>query len=414
MGTTRWIVAWLGAVLAAGTVAEAVAGGQPADRDEAALVRGNSEFTFDLYTRLRGRGGNLFFSSYSISNALAMTYAGARGATATQMATALHFPLEADSLHAAFARVIREVNGAGSPRRAELHVVNALWPQAGFPIARDFQAIARNHYGAGLEPLDFRRAPETARRTINTWVEQQTQDRIKDLVPEGVLTTDTCLVLTNAIYFKGTWMHRFPDAATQKATFTLSTGRAIDGVPFMRQQASFRYLEGGSFQALELPYEGGELSMIVFLPRRVDGLAEFEQTLTAARVTEWLARMTAEHVVVTLPRFKVTAGFELKPTLTELGMSLPFSAEKADFSSITKAERLWLSAVIHKAYVEVSEQGTEAAAATGAVMTTTSAIMPRPPQVVFRADHPFFFVIREGRTGSLLFSGRVVNPAAHE
>jgi serpin B len=413
MATPRWMGAFLATVLAAGTVAEAVAGGQPADRDEAALVRGNSEFTFDLYARLRGQEGNIFFSSYSISNALAMTYAGARGPTATQMARSLRFPLEGDRLHRAFASVIGDVNSPGSPRRAELHVANALWPQAGFPIATDFQAIARNHYRAGLQPLDFRRAPETARARINAWVEQQTQDRIKDLVPEGVLTMDTRLVLTNAIYFKGTWMHRFPDGATRKEPFTLSTGRAIGEVPLMNQRGNFRYLDGGSFQALELPYEGGELSMIVFLPRRVDGLTELEHTLTAARMTDWLSRMTADDVVVMLPRFKVTAKFELKQALTELGMSLAFSPEQADFSGITKAAPLWLSAVIHKAYVEVNEQGTEAAAATAPVVTMASA-RPRPPKAVFRADHPFFFVIRDSRTSSPLFSGRVVNPAADE
>ena len=207
-------------------------------------------------------------------------------------------------------------------------------------------------------------------------------------------------------------MHPFPAAATRKDTFTLSTGRAIGGVPLMNHRDTFRYLDGGSFQALELPYEANELSMIVFLPRRVAGLAEFEQTLTASRVTDWLTRMTADEVVVTLPRFKVTAQFELKPALTELGMPLAFSREKADFSGITKAVPLWLSAVIHKAYVEVDEKGTEAAAATGAVATMTSAKIPRAPKV-FRADHPFFFVIRDSRTGSLLFAGRIVNPAAN-
>jgi serpin B len=207
-------------------------------------------------------------------------------------------------------------------------------------------------------------------------------------------------------------MHPFPDAGTRKDTFTLSTGRAIGGVPLMNQRDTFRYLDGGSFQALELPYEAGELSMIVFLPRRVDGLAEFEQTLTAARVTDWLTRMAPEEVVVTLPRFKVTAQFELKPALGQLGMSLAFSPGKADFSGIAQAVPLWLSAVIHKAYVEVNEKGTEAAAATAGVVSLASAKMPRAPKV-FRADHPFFFVIRESRSGSLLFAGRVVNPAAN-
>jgi len=412
MATTRWVAMLVATLLAAGTLAEAAGGGGPAEPDEAALVKGNSEFAFDLYARLRTREGNVFFSSYSISNALAMTYAGARGPTATQMASVLHFPLEGDRLHRAFAGVIRELNRPGSKRRAELYIANALWPQTGFPIAAGFQTIARNLYAAGLQPLDFARAPEKARTTINAWVEQQTQDRIKDLVREGVLTPATRLVLTNAIYFKGVWMHPFVEDRTRKEKFTLSTGREIGDVPLMNQQRKFPYLDGGSFQALELPYEANELSMIVFLPRKVDGLAELEQTLTAARVTDWLARMTVHDVEVTLPRFKVTAEFQLRQALTDLGMSLAFSEDKADFSGIAKGAPLSLSAVVHKAYVDVNEKGTEAAAATAGMVVATSAPAPAP-RAVFRADHPFFFVIRDSGTGSLLFAGRVVNPQAN-
>jgi serpin B len=408
MATTGSIAALLAAVLAAGTLTEAVGAAWRTDGDEAALVRGNAGFTFDLYARLRGREGNVFFSSYSISNALAMTYAGARGSTATQMASALHFPFAGERLHRASGQVIRELNGS---RGVELHVANALWTQAGFPIAPDFQAIARDSYGAGVPQLDFRRTPETARTAINAWVEQQTRDRIKDLVPEGAVTADTRLVLTNAIYFKGAWMRPFPAAETRTGTFAVSAGRAIGGVPLMNRRGGFRYLDGGSFQALELPYEAGDLSMVVFLPRRVDGLAELEQSLTAARVTEWLAGMTPDDVAVTLPRFKVIAQFELKRALTELGMPLAFSPGQADFSGIAQGVPLGLSTVIHKAFVEVNEKGTEAAAATGAVIALTSARIPREPKV-FRADHPFFFVIRDNQTGTLLFAGRVVNPAA--
>jgi serpin B len=410
MATTRWLAVMVVGVLAMGDSGVGAAGSKPAEPDEAALVKGNSQFAFDLYARLRARDGNVFFSSYSISNALAMTYAGARGPTATQMAAALRFPMDGDRLHQSFANVLRDVNGAGAKGGAELSLANAIWTQTGLPTLPAFEATVKNLYGAGFTPLDFKRAPETARMTINAWVEQQTRDRIKDLIREGVLTKDTRVVLTNAIYFKGKWKYAFPEEATRNDKFTLSTGQTIVDVPLMSQQGKFRHLDGGSFQALELPYDANQQSMIVFLPKQAGGLAEFEKTLTAARVTDWLAGMTVRDVFVILPRFKVTAEFQLKQALSDLGMPLAFSPRKADFSGITTAEPLWLSAVIHKAYVDVNEKGTEAAAATGVMIRTMSARVE--PLAVFRADHPFFFVIRDNGTGSLLFAGRLINPQA--
>jgi serpin B len=409
MATATWITGLLAVVLAAGA-GEAAAAGRPATPDEVEVVTGNSEFALDLYARLRAREGNVFLSPYSISSALGMTHAGARGPTAAEMARVLRLPFTGDRLHRAFGAIIRNLDGGDSKSRAELRVASALWPQAGLAIDSGFQTIATTHFGAGLQPLDFRRAPERARTAINAWVEQQTQDRIAGLVPEGTLTPATRLVLTNAVYFKGTWRHAFPERQTRNAPFTLATGRQTAGVPLMTQRGHFQYLDGGSFQALELPYEENELSMIVFLPAAVDGLAGLEQTLTAGRVSDWLARMTVHDVEVNLPRFRMTAMFQLRQALTDLGMPLAFTAGRADFSGIATGEPLWLSAVIHKAYVDVSEKGTEAAAATGVVVQTTSALRVPVPRAVFRADHPFFFVIRETRTGTLLFAGRVVTP----
>ena len=412
MATKRWLAVVLAGTLAMGA-SEGTAGSEkPAEPDQAALVKGNSQFTFDLYARLRARTGNVFFSSYSISNALAMTYAGARGPTATQMAAALRFPTDGDRLHQSFAMVNRDVKDAGTKGGTELHVANALWIQTGLATVPAFLATVKDGYGAGLTPLDFKTTPEKARTTINTWVEQQTRDRIVDLVPEGVITSNTRVVLTNAIYFKGKWKYAFPETSTRNDTFTLSTGKTINDVPLMSQPRalSFRYLERDSFQALELPYDGNGQSMIVFLPKRADGLAELERTLTPTRMADWLAAMTVHDVYVTLPRFKVAAEFQLKDALSELGMPLAFSPAKADFSGIAMAERLWLSAVIHKAYVDVNEKGTEAAAATAALMTLS--MRAEPKTAVFRADHPFFFVIRDNGTGSILFAGRLVNPRA--
>jgi serpin B len=411
MATTRWLAVVLAGMLAVGVAAAAAGSGKASEPGDPALVKGNSEFGFDLYARLRAREGNVFFSSYSISNALAMTYAGARGPTASQMATVLRFPMEGDRLHQTFAKINRDVNAAGSRGGFELYVANALWPQMGMQTLPAFQETVKNLYGAGLTPVDFKGMPEKARMTINAWVEQQTRDRIKDLIPEGVLTSDTRVVLTNAIYFKGKWKYAFPEAATRNDTFTLSTGKTVGDVPLMRQQRLLRYLDGGSFQALELPYDGSAQSMVVFLPKGANGLAELEKTLTAARVTDWLAKLTPYQVDVTLPRFKVTAEFQLKDTLTDLGMPLAFSLPKADFSGIATVKPLALSAVIHKAFVDVNEKGTEAATATASTFTL-SGPPPEEKIAVFRADHPFFFAIRDSGTGSLLFAGRLVNPQA--
>jgi serine protease inhibitor len=404
MAMTVWPAVVLTVALAAGSV-EGAAGPQGTD---SALVRGNDQFAFDLYGQLRGENGNVFFSPYSISTALGMTYAGARGPTATEMATALRFPLTGDRLHEAFARVSREVRRVGSGGKAELSVANALWPQTGLPVDAAFKKTVESLYGAGLTPLDFRNGPEQARITINAWVEQQTRDRIKNLIPEGAIGPDARLVLTNAIYFKGVWKHPFPDQATRGDAFTLSPGEKVSDVPFMRQSGQLRYLDGGTFQALELPYRDDELSMIVLLPKQAGGLAELEAMLTAKDLADVRARMTVRMVDVMLPRFKVTAEFRLRETLSRLGMPLAFS-NTADFSGVAKGDRLKLSDVFHKAYVEVNEKGTEAAAATGGVAVPTSA---GPPRELFRADHPFFFVIRENGTGSLLFVGRLANPLA--
>jgi serpin B len=405
--TRRVVLGLLGtALLPAGRVGVASAG---SDADRTALVTANNEFGLDLYARLPGGQGNTFFSPFSVSSALAMTLAGARGATAEEMAKVLRFSLPPGRVHPAFAAVIREINGADRKRAAELYTANALWSQKGYTFAADFRRIGKDSYAAALEEVDFQGAPETARRTINAWVERQTQDRIKELLREGTLGRDTVLVVTNAIYFKGTWAAPFVEGMTQPGDFELGGRGTVRNVPLMRQRERLRYLDGGTFQVLELPYDANEMSMLVVLPRRTDGLQDVEQALTAARVADWLSRLTPHDVDVTLPRFKVTATLDLKGPLVDLGMSRAFSRGGADFSGMVKAPPVFVSAVIHKAYVDVNEKGTEAAAATGGTVMATSA---RPPsnRVVFRADHPFFFLIRDSRTGSVLFAGRLTDP----
>jgi serine protease inhibitor len=223
------------------------------DADRAALVTGNNEFGLDLYARLPGGQGNTFLSPYSVSNALAMTYAGARGATADEIAKALRFSLPPARLHPAFATLIREINGTDKKRASELYTANALWSQKGYPFVADFRRIGKDSYEAALEEVDFQSAPETARRTINAWVERQTQDKIRDLLREGTLGRDTVLVLTNAIYFKGKWANRFVEHMTQPGDFELGARGTARNVPLMRQHARFRYLDGGAFQASSCP-----------------------------------------------------------------------------------------------------------------------------------------------------------------
>ncbi len=403
-------------------------------------VEGNAAFALDLYAKLaadkKQAGKNLFLSPYSISSALAMTYAGARGNTAAEMKKTLRFALEDEKLHAAFASLTGGMNAGDSKTRGyELAVANALWGQKGYKFLDPFIQLNRELYGAGLNDVDFKGDTEGARQTINAWVEKQTRDKIKDLLKPGVLNDLTRLVLTNAIYFKGDWASQFDKKQTGDQDFFVGSADSIK-VPTMYQSHGFRMVTGSfgsnevepargewpepdaekkpapDFQAIELPYKGEELSMVVLLPGKKDGLADLEKAMTASRLAGWIAGLRgapeAEKVLVYLPKFKVTAEFMLKDALAGLGMKDAFDPRAADFSGMNGAVHdLYISAVVHKAFVDVNEEGTEAAAATAVVMVTASA---KPPPPVFRADHPFVFLIRDNRSGSVLFMGRVANP----
>lgn len=371
--------------------------------DAANVVEGNTVFACELYAHLRKQEGNLFLSPHSISTALGMTYGGARGKTAEEMATTLHFSLEQARLHPAFAELDRSLN-AQKNRKARLSVANALWGAKDYGFLPEFLKVTKANYGAGLQELDFRNATEASRKTINGWVERETQDRIKDLIPEGVLQKDTRLVLTNAIYFKAAWMSQFNPKATKKEDFHVTANKKI-AVDMMHQNDTMRFLDGKTFTVVELPYENYELSMLVFLPKQVDGLADFEKTLTAANLEQWQKKMAIHSVTLALPKFKITSEFKLKEALSQMGMPLAFS-QRADFSGMTSREQLFIDAVLHKAFVDVHEKGTEAAAATAVIARPTSA----PPPATFRADHPFVFLIRDNQTKSVLFMGRVTNP----
>lgn len=382
---------------------------QPASDDQTAVVRGNNQFAADLYGQLGQKEGNLFFSPYSISSALAMTYVGARGQTATDMAKTLHFDLDRPQLNDGWSSLNRALRGTDVKRPYQLSVANALWTQKGFSFLPAFKQTAQQSYSAGLHEVDYKGSTEAARQTINRWVENETKDKIKDLIAKGVLTSDTRLVLTNAIYFKAPWMSTFHEPATKKEDFTLASGDKVK-TPMMHQVHRFPYAEGDDFQLVSLPYERGDLSFVAILPKKADGLPALEKKMNAARLSDLLGKARTREVILTLPKFKMTAQANLNKTLKALGMGIAFSP-KADFTGMSTEDALSISDVIHKAYIDLNEKGTEAAAATAVVVGVTSAIIPRPEErVTFRADHPFQFVIRENRTGSILFMGRLVNP----
>jgi serpin B len=378
-----------------------------ATADRTAVTEGNNIFAAALYGRLRHQSGNLFFSPESISTALAMAYAGARGSTASEMAKTLHFTLPPDKLHPAMGALLRDLNA--THEGYQLSVANALWAQQGYTFLDDFLRLLKSDYGAGLNQVDFKGATEAARLTINQWVEQKTQDKIKDLLQPGALRPDTRLVLTNAIYFKGDWETQFDKAQTKNEDFHLSPAQTTPA-PLMHREGRFSYFDGGTFQILEIPYKSKELSMIVFLPKDAAGLSALEESLTGSNLQEWLGKLASvPKVIVTMPKFKMTQQFQLGPTLSAMGMPQAFSGS-ADFSGMTGHRDFAISAVIHKAYVDVNEEGTEAAAATGVTMRTMAMRAPEGPPPVFQADHPFVFMIRDNRSASILFIGRMADP----
>jgi serpin B len=373
---------------------------EAADADTATVVGGNTAFALELYARLRAEEGNLFLSPFSVSTALAMTWAGARGETEAQMARVLHFDLPQERLHRAFAS-LAELWQGDTP--FELSVANALWGQQGSDFLDSFRAVTAEHYGAGFREVDFERAIEQAVKTINTWVADNTDQKIEELFRPGDLQPNTVLALTNAIYFKGTWVNRFDPDRTRDGRFRISSDESIE-VPMMNRAGNYAYASTEDLALLAMPYEGDRLSMVILLPRTADGLAGVEESLTPENLEEWLGRLREKQIFLSLPRFKFGTRYDLTKTLPAMGMTDAFN-RRADFSGMNGEGGLFISRVVHQAEIEVNEEGTEAAAATGVGIGKTS----MPP--MFTVDHPFLFLIRDTQTGSILFIGRVVNPA---
>jgi serpin B len=374
--------------------------------DVARVVSDNTAFALDLYAQLRQAGkGNLFYSPYSISVALAMTYAGARGETEAQMADVLHFALPQNQLHHAIGNLRNTLDEGVKSGGYELIIANRLWGRKEYEFMDSFLATTRDDYGAELVQLAFGNKAEESRQTINAWVEDATKDRIQELLKPGIIDRYTVLVLTNAIYFKGTWEQQFDSKYTKDAPFRLTDGTSVD-VPMMQRTHRWRCYDSEKLQILELPYQGRGLSMLILLPRQDDGLEDLEKDLTPANLQAWRNDLREQRITVWLPRFTMTSEFKLNDTLAAMGMPLAFSEQSADFSGMNGGrEQLFVSAVVHKDFVDVNEEGTEAAAATAVVIAAESA----PPS--FRADHPFIFLVMDNHTGSVLFIGRVADPS---
>jgi len=377
------------------------------ENDLGTVSRGINKFSFDLYKKLKdeNKEKNLFYSPASISIALAMTYAGARGNTEKQMADVLNFTLPQDRLHSAYSKLIENLKSA---KDYELSIANALWLQKDYKLLQEFLNIMGKYYKGGFNEVDYIGDPQGARIKINDWVSKETKEKIKDILQPGDITKLTRLVITNAIYFKGKWLTEFDKEFTRDEDFYLINGQKTK-VKMMYQENRFNYYENNDLQLLEMPYKGDKVSMVIILPK-TGKFVTVENMIDEKKLQELINNTTKIKVKAYIPRFKFTQRFDLSEDLSKMGMEDAFDENKADFSGINgRKNDLYISKVIHKTFVEVNEEGTKAAAATAVIIFTKSAPIIEEP-VIFKADHPFIFLVRDKEAGSILFMGRVMDP----
>ncbi|MBD2481708.1 serpin family protein [Planktothrix sp. FACHB-1365] len=367
------------------------------------MANRNNIFALNFYQTLQGTEGNLFFSPYSISTAFAMTYAGARGQTEQQIAQVFGFS-PGEEFHVAFSDLERQLKAGQQSDDVLLLSANSLYPQIKYPFLESFLALLDKYYQVKITAVDYEKDPQAARNTINQWVAEQTRNKINELIPPNALNNLTRLVLVNAVYFKGNWAIPFDKNLTKTEPFWVTPSRRIQ-VPMMQQKKRVGYTETEEVQVLELPYVGNNLSLIILLPRKINGLTELEKKLTVENLSNWIESVDQQNVEVSLPRFQVNFQSELSNTLAQMGVTDAFNQDNANFSGMDGQEN-WLSIkkVFHQAFIDVNEEGSEATAATGVSMGVRS----RPPS--FEANHPFIFLIRENHTGNIMFLGRLVNP----
>jgi len=370
------------------------------------VADGLNQFGMACYRELATGSGNLIYSPFSISSALSLTLAGARGRTATEIAGVLHQTYPNPQYPEAFAALAREMAARANGGGNQLWNANGLWLQSGFRIEPDFQRVLETTYAARLASVDFAASAENARSAINSWTSEQTHGKITELFAPGSLGSRTRLVLTSATYFYGKWERPFSTRSTHPAAFQLGGGRTVEA-SFMSQSAPFGYAETPQLQILEMRYAGTGLAWDILLPKADDGLANLENSLTPGNLMGWLGALSNHSVEAAIPKFRAESGFSLRASLSRLGMPSAFG--DADFSGIDGRRDLALADVVHKAYVDVSEEGTEAAAATGSVAVLVRMVVPE--RKIFRADHPFVFLIRDTQTGLILFAGRLQNPS---
>ena len=385
-----------------------------------AVIEANNKFTIDLHKALRNdqnfTSKNLFYSPSSLSIALAMTYMGAKGDTAGQMAQALHWKAipqeQLNSEEKQYLHALQETNEQGN----ELLVANRLFAQKGFSLVHEFVEGTEKYYKAEIAMVDYQKDAEGARKEVNGWVEEKTKQKIKNLIPEGVFNSRTRLTLVNAIYFQGFWQNQFETGRTCPQQFFVSKDEKVD-VQMMHLTEKFKHIKDGgglACQVLELPYQGKDLSMLIFLPHDLNGLAKLEESLTHEKLQEvfkFVSQSQPQKVEVSLPRFKLTQQFLLNEILAGMGVTDMFNEFKADFSGITPGPEkpVYVSHVIHKAFVEVDEKGTEAAAATGVAMLARKSAM-KIPIPIFCVDHPFLFMICHKKSNAILFMGCMLKP----
>ncbi len=373
------------------------------------VVDGNNAFALELYQSLRGEDGNLILSPFSISLALAMTYAGARGETETQMADVLHFTSQ-EQTHRTFNALDLALEDKATMLDKEqepmqLSIANSVWTEQTFTFQPDFLDTLAIHYGAGIRLMDFINQPDPSRTQINAWVSDETEDRINDLIPEGGVTTDTRMVLVNAIYFKADWLDPFDADDTYDLNFKLLDGSEV-AVPTMGQRMNIAFTTGDGFAMAELPYADGSAVMTLLVPDE-GRFEEIEANLNNQFLESALASMKTTDTILRMPKFKYESGFSLSDTLTKMGMPAAFDQNQADFSGMTSQQDLFISEVIHKAFVAVDEKGTEAAAATAVLMEGATAMMVENELII---DRPFIYFIRDVKSEQILFVGRVLNP----
>jgi serpin B len=376
---------------------------------EELLVQSNNTFTFSLYHQLTNEQENLFISPYSIESALAMAYAGARGNTETEMAKALIFTMPQSQLHPAFNELSSALTTPKNPPIEgifpfEFYNANAIWAADNLSYRQEYIDTLSANYGAGLNLMDFAGAPEPSRLAINRWVSEQTRNRINDLLTPGSVNTLTKLILTNANYFKAKWAYPFSENLKNNF-FNLPSDEKIS-VPFMHLSEELRYAELGEYQAIELPYQGQKFSMLILLPDS-NRFSSFEKSLDNGIIEDTISKLQETKIILSMPKFEFTSEYKLGKAMSALGINTAFSP-KADFTGICQTDRLWIDQIYHKTFIAVDQYGTEAAAATAVVMVGAVPDGRTPINVVI--DRPFIFLIRDSKTNTILYIGRVLNP----